>query len=753
VCGGRKRGWILCGLWLAVVAGAGSCGRKKAGSPPPRGSVVGADRTDARPAAGAQPRLPPRWVGLKPPEEGQALALGPDGAKIVAVDAARAAGLLVVDLGDGWTPFIFSESSDSSDPEIEARPNAYRKTFVDLANDRVDPQELFAAGGPTREVDMSPAAVEKRRREARARRAGKTIEPPPPRARRKRSEPVRNYLEVFGIPPTLSVLLRRIEREAQASCFSALDNGALRVFDGLVTYQNARQARRDYDEVPADRAFLEQRLVELAGPEPLPRPIGPILPAPPAVPWAQVGLTPPPPAVMERLRFSSKDLGRLARLVRGEVRVRAIRATQARLTCEGLLGGKSRHLSGMFDLPTHEALAQWERKNDIFGWGFLGEETQVWLQRRPLELHFETFKRILTERVADAAGIIEDGSVGGKNRPARYRGADGQPVAVPDTIAEHLQALLAALEIATPPDMVHFLRTFGTDGLRGLRVAFAAPKLPPYYATHMELDVEIDRGDVWYDFPFTDKGDPVEQKRERYPSLTLFTTWNGQHIPLARWRTTIGSWRSELHADGDVYYKYKSSDVGPRIWKQIVAAPVWVPPDSTPGQDLLTRKLFDLRAGPVDVVDTEVMGPGFQSAYGLVMAIHHKVLSSGGLFDNQIRTHGSVDYTSIARRFSHGCHRLVNTRAVRLFGFVLRHRAHQRHGNSPLGIQKVFSVGERRFGYELSTRGYYYELTPPLPVNVLEGRIVGTLKKPTTGFVRKPGVIYQAAETTPPFDP
>ena len=250
--------------------------------------------------------------------------------------------------------------------------------------------------------------------------------------------------------------------------------------------------------------------------------------------------------------------------------------------------------------------------------------------------------------------------------------------------------------------------------------------------------MEIDRGDVWYDFPFARPQAPARRAEARaLPQPDPVLPPGGKRIPLARWRTTIGSWRSELHPDGEIYYRYKSSDVGPRIWKQVVAAPVWVPPDSTPAQDLLTRKIFDVRMGPVDVVNTEVMGPGFQSAYGLVMAIHHKV-TAGGLFDNQIRTHGSVDYTSIARRFSHGCHRLVNTRAVRLFGFVLRHRSHLRQGDSVLGIKKLFTVEGRRFGYELTTRGYYYELTPPLPVNVLEGRILGRLESPSPATSASP---------------
>ncbi len=193
----------------------------------------------------------------------------------------------------------------------------------------------------------------------------------------------------------------------------------------------------------------------------------------------------------------------------------------------------------------------------------------------------------------------------------------------------------------------------------------------------MDLSAEIDRGDIWYDVPFDARGKPIVQRRDHYPHLTLFVRWHGQKIPLCWWRTTIGSWRSEMHADGHVYMKYKNSDIGPRVWKQIVATPVWIPPDGTPAKDLLTRKVLDRNVGPVTVVNTDVMGPGYQSAYGLVMGIH--VDPKRGGFDNQIRTHGSVDYTSIARRFSHGCHRLVNNRAVRLYDFVLRHRALPAH--------------------------------------------------------------------------
>ncbi|MGH7819272.1 MAG: L,D-transpeptidase, partial [Candidatus Binatia bacterium] len=434
---------------------------------------------------------------------------------------------------------------------------------------------------------------------------------------------------------------------------------------------------------------------------------------------------------------------------RGQSRLRAVSAVQSRLECEGLLPAGARR--GVFDLATHTSLADFERKNDIFGWGFVAGETREALLRPPMELHLETFRRILSARVADAVGIVEDGSAS-KREPATYVDEGGAVRPVPNLIGEFADAALRAMSIARPEDVARFLRDHRGE-FATLRVAFRPPPLPAYYAPVMDLAVEIDRGDVWYDFPFDADGRRVAQRRDRYPSFTLFVRWREQKIPLVRWRTTIGSWRSELHADGRVYLKYKNSDVGARVWKNIVAAPVWVPPAATPGRDLVTRRVFDPRQGPVTVVNTEVMGPGFASAYGLGMAIHLKPLREGGLFDNLIRTHGSVDYTSIARRFSHGCHRLVNNRAVRLFGFVLKHRRFERLGSRSLkGFRRTFEHEGRRYGYEFATRGYYYDLVPPLPVIVHPGRIRGTVVTPIEEYVRKPGVDYGPALPESPVD-
>ena len=62
--------------------------------------------------------------------------------------------------------------------------------------------------------------------------------------------------------------------------------------------------------------------------------------------------------------------------------------------------------------------------------------------------------------------------------------------------------------------------------------------------------------------------------------------------------------------------------------------------------------------------------------------------------DEGIRTHGSVDYMSIMRRHSHGCHRMHNHIAVRLMSFVLEHRPHTRYGQQPMVYRREFEFEE-----------------------------------------------------------
>lgn len=638
-------------------------------------------------------------------------------------------GMTVVDLSDDWAPFIFS---DSDGPTKPVKPNPYRKTFIDLANDRTTPEELFleSSAGHTAVLSSVPPALRST--------TPAELSPEEQRALERAriallAERRPNFLEVYGIPPTLSVLARRVERDLAKPCYATINMETLRPLDVEVSFQSRERASAEYNVAMEDAAWVAQKL---AG-------FGEDHPSALSGDAAAVKLIAADPGI---------DHARLDAYRLGQIRLAAVRAVQDRLVCEGLLSPEN-FTAGEFDLATHRALADFERENDIFGWGFLSGETKEALLRSPLDLDFDVLRRILAERVADAAGILEDGSVSKTGELVTYVDETDSLHGVPNLIRDFVDRLLQAMQIGNPDGMVAFLRALGGDGSAHLRVAFKPPPLPPYYSRIMDLSAEINRGDVWYDVPFDSSGKPLAQNRRRYPSFTLFVNWRGQKIPLVRWRTTIGSWRSELGSDGHVYLRYKNSDVGPSIWKNIVAAPVWVPPDGTPGKDLVTRRVLDRKLGAVPVVNTEVMGPGFASAYGLVMAIHLRRLEDGRLFDNKIRTHGSVDYTSIARRFSHGCHRLVNNRAVRLFDFILRHRQYARLGNHALsGSKRRFSYEGHRYEYELVTRGYYFDLRPPITVDVLEGRVLGAARQPIQRYVRKPGVDYGRLPADSPIE-
>ena len=141
--------------------------------------------------------------------------------------------------------------------------------------------------------------------------------------------------------------------------------------------------------------------------------------------------------------------------------VRAVRAAQARLVCEGLLTRAQ---------PLH---ARHVRPADARGAGRLGA------QERHLRLglpgrrdagdaaaaaaraaRWTTFKRVLAERVADAAGIVEDGSINQRARnPPTWRDAEGvrAPGARPDRRARRTRCWPRSAS-RRPRRLVAFLR-------------------------------------------------------------------------------------------------------------------------------------------------------------------------------------------------------------------------------------------------------------------------------------------------------
>jgi hypothetical protein len=527
----------------------------------------------------------------------------------------------------------------------------------------------------------------------------------------------RNYLELYGIPPAPSVLRHRFLADARLGCASAFDPAKLLAVDevrtwGATTEQKelaryaARGARLEAARVAAGAATLEALAATDARAS---------------------------KEVKDQLRFQTERI--------------AFAEAEKRLVCEGLLAA-GKHKTGAYDTAMRAAMLDFQQKQAVMDQADIRRGTLEALARSPLENDFLALRRVLTERAMHAGGFVEDGSVGDSaSDPSypTYLGADGARHRVPDLATPALEATLARLGIATPDDALAFFRRHPRADFGSLAVAVRLPPKPEYYGGAMDLSAEIDRGDVWYDFPYDAAGVRQPQPRERFPTFTLFVKWHGERVPLLRWRTTVGGWRSELASDGQEYYRWKGSDIGPRVWRHIVAAPVWIPPASSPLSSMVKEK--KVNGTYARVTNYDETGPGYLSAYGLAAAIHEEMRKGEGasgatFFDNGIRTHGSFDYMSLRGRFSHGCHRLYNQLAMRLFSFVLEHRRVRAIGSIPLGFRRVFYSQGEVFEMRLPSRGFYYELDPPLPIEVLEGRIQGQLRKPISGYVPKPGVKY-----------
>ena len=564
---------------------------------------------------------------------------------------AKALGYTLVDFSDDWAPTIFQDGVDSKGRD---RVNSFRQRFTDLANDRTDHD-----GDP---LDSW----------------------------------VTNYLELYGIPPSLSMHLRRWKGDRERDCWADVDFEAIRAFEGRVRF------------IGKPKAWLERR------------------------------------ARLRRYAKKKPDNAKIAAdLDKAEKRVKMIHATQKRLKCEKIWSPFRKLRPGHEDRWTQEAVAKFERRNRIFGYGHIRSETLKALGTAPDELNHRTLIRVLGERIIDAAGIIEDGSVPGSR----------------DLVGENIDAFAKAMGIDTPLGALEWFDR--VVAFRRLTVGVKLPPKPPYYSDHMELRIEIDRGDIWYDLPYDARGRARRMKREKKPQLTVYVAYDGGEIPLVRWRTTIGAWRKEMLTDGNVYLKYKNSDVGPRVMRQVIAAPVWIPPAKTPLGELIKRKRDKKTKKREWKVNYDEMGPGYKSAYGLVAGylLEHVCRRDGSKCwdrDHQIRIHGSSDYMSILARFSHGCHRLYNHLAVRMYNYVVRHRKHTVMGETPLDYERDFEYQPKNedepmaFKIEFPSRGFRYLLDPPLPVTVLEGNIKGKQEKRIQGYVRVKGVEYPADALVPP---
>jgi hypothetical protein len=589
-------------------------------------------------------------------------------------EKARQDGLTVVDLSDDWLPYVFSEEP--------GKPQPLRPYLVDLANGRFRSGSAYS------------------------------------RARSDR------FFEAFGVFPSLNSLRRRLADKKRHVCHEHVKDGVL-------------EELSPKNVIPAEEA------------EKVPNPD-----------TAAVAAGDAPAMIPTGRTISPRPLTPTEK--------RAVMAMQSHLRCEGLLSGKAS--AGRMDRRTVEGLKTYQRLQMLADNGGIDLETRTALLGDTREQDFRALLRVLRERVVDATGLLEDGSALGvlgevqgrlldtnefrpvpaqpattpaaaAEKPAAGAEATAKIVPAPDLIAAATHAasqalgwtspdaVLASTLIAhAPPSPRQARKSKGPEPLPAA-VAVRLPPPPPYHGPNMELRAEIDRGQVVLDRPKLDKDGhkkwkpPVADRA----TLTIYARAGDHEVALCRWPTTIGGWKTFEKSDGSMALKYKESVTGDALWPEILATPTWHPAPGMPTRRLLVKQ------GDTFVPKTEIIGPGYHAAYGLVAIVHHQIMGvdekgQPDLMDLRIRTHGTPGYRSVKRGESNGCHRLHNFEALRLAAFLVKHHAHVRDGLVPEDYVRHLQYKGQDIALQSDSKGYRFKLTPPVPVKVLDGDIRGNAK-------------------------
>jgi hypothetical protein len=594
---------------------------------------------------------------------------------------ARRDGLTVVDLSDDWLPYILSEAPD--------KPQPLRPYLIDLANGRMRPGSAYA-----------------RPREDR-------------------------FFEAFGISPSLNLLRRRLADSKRHACHERVKDAVL-------------------EELSPKNVIPPEEPEKVPNPDP-----------------ATVGET---PMILTGRTISPRPLT--------PVEKRAVVAMQAHLRCEDLPAGKAN--GTRMDRRTVAGLQIYQRLHMIADNGSIDLETRTVLLGDSREQDFRALLRALRERVVDATGLLEDGSALGvlgqvqgrvldnaEFRPLPAQAATTQSAAqapstpsapgnvtpAPDLIAAATQAASQALGWTSPEAVLastlvvppapppssrrpaHKAPASKAPAPLPTAVAIRLPPLPAYHSAKMDLRAEIDRGEVVLARPKLDKDGhkkwhpPVSDR----PTLTLYARVGKGEVALGRWPTTIGGWKTIEKSDGSMALKYKESVTGDAIWPEILATPTWHPATGIP-----TRKLL-IKRGDTWEPKTEIIGPGYRAAYGLVALVHHQIESVNErgepeLMDHRIRTHGTAAYRSVKRGESNGCHRMHNYVVLRLAGFLVKHRENVRDGLVPEDYVRHLEYKGQEVALASESKGYRFKLTPPVPVTVLHGDVRGNARA-TRGVV------------------
>src|SRR5579884_1096122 len=337
----------------------------------------------------------------------QPVPLWKDGKPAGEVDLARPhdARIVVLDLGEEWVPYIFTERSS---PDQEPIPQSYRATYLALARGDF-PNDHH----------------------------GK-------RAKKDR------YLELYGILPTLTLLRTRFREAVSQDCASKVDLEPLDHYEHLLLPVDGGRAQRDSRQFLAVERQLKQAM-DTQGVD--------------------------APSKLDAARLGAADRAALKQYEKMAPTALLVRAAQARLACEGFYPPNVAHTDAAFDWVTSDALALFERKHRVFGWGVLSHDSVEALKQPPLEGERQTVLRVLTERGMHAGGFLEDGSP--PDKPRTFRGADGKDHPVPNLEQELRDDIVKSFGLQTPESTLAWLESLGTLSGQTL-VAIEGPQPPEY---------------------------------------------------------------------------------------------------------------------------------------------------------------------------------------------------------------------------------------------------------------------------------
>jgi hypothetical protein len=618
-------------------------------------------------------------------------------------ESARRDGLTVVDLSDDWLPYVFSEEP--------GKPQPLRPYLINLANGRFHGPGNYA------------------------------------RAREDR------FFEAFGIFPSLNLVRRRLADKKRHACHE-------RVKDGVLEELSPRNV------IPAEEA------------EKVPNPNPATAKETPMVTTGRTISPRPLTAQEKRAVIAMQAHLRCEDLLSGK----ATSGRMDRRTSEGLK--TYQHLQMLadnanIDFETRAALLGDSREQDFRALlralrarvvdvtGLIEDGSALGVQGQVQGRVIDTNEFLPLSAPPGAAKADHPAPATAKSDPAPVpsnpppaaaqatppAAAAGPPAAAPeasvkivpapDLIAAATQAasqalgwtspeaVLASALVAPPPASKRPARKAAGKGPAPLptAVAIRLPPPPPYHGPNMELRAEIDRGEVLLARPQLDKEGHKKWKppvADR-PTITLFAHVGDHDVALSRWPTTIGGWKMFEKSDGTMALKYKESVTGDALWTEVLATPTWHPAPGMPTSHLL------IKVGDTFMPKTEIIGPGYHAAYGLVAMVHKQIMgvTANGepdLMDLRIRTHGTPGYRSVKRGESNGCHRLHNYEALRLAAFLVKHHANTRDGLVPEDYERHLQYKGQDIALQSDSKGYRFKLTPPVPVKVLSGDVRGNAK-------------------------